>query len=168
MKDHRRLVAICLIGSLLLSAAGCGSDPMTAPPLLGGLNAETAPTEPTIHIHDFSPATCTDPEICVTCGETQGIPTGHRWTQATCLAPVLCLNCAATKGSATEHIYHDDVCSFCGKSRYELDLGPRVWIGIHGGIKYHSHSGCSNMEAPVQIYLFVAEQYGFTRCQKCW
>lgn len=167
MIDHRRIWATLLILSLLLTTVGCSSNPMIAPPMLGGLNAPELPTEPTVHIHDFSPATCTDPEICATCGQTQGQPSGHRWTRATCLSPALCLRCELTHGSTIEHTYHDGICSFCGKGEFEIDLGPRVWIDVNDGIRYHSRSNCSNMSSPVQIYLSVAEQYGFTPCKKC-
>lgn len=163
----KRIISTVLILSLLLSISACSRSPVTATPLLGGLIGTGLPTAPTVHIHVFSPATCTDPERCA-CGQTQGEPTGHRWIEANCLAPVLCLNCNMTKGEPTAHIYRDGSCSFCGKGEYEIDLGPQVWIGIHGGIKYHSRSDCSNMLSPVKISLSIAERYGYTACKKCW
>lgn len=37
--------------------------------------------------HSFAPATCTEPETCTKCGETQGEALGHSWTEATCTTP---------------------------------------------------------------------------------
>ncbi len=42
-----------------------------------------------------------------------------------------------------------------------------VWIPTNGGTKYHSRSGCSNMENPVQVTLDEAQSRGFTACKRC-
>ena len=41
-----------------------------------------------------------------------------------------------------------------------------VWVASTGK-KYHSHSGCSNMDSPRQITLEEAEKQGYTACKKC-
>ena len=42
-----------------------------------------------------------------------------------------------------------------------------VWIPTNGGTKYHTHSGCSNMEDPRYVTLEEAEALGFTPCKRC-
>ena len=55
------------------------------------------------HTHHFTPATCTEPEVCAECGATQGEPLGHDWIEATCTAPQMCSRCGETKGLALGH-----------------------------------------------------------------
>lgn len=45
--------------------------------------------------------------------------------------------------------------------------GVMVWIPVHGGTKYHSYSGCSNMKGPEKVDLGYAEARGFTSCKRC-
>lgn len=42
-----------------------------------------------------------------------------------------------------------------------------VWIPTHGGTKYHTYSGCSNMIDPIEVTLEEATAQGFTPCQRC-
>lgn len=53
--------------------------------------------------HEFSEATCIDPQICVKCGEIQGEPLGHNWSDATCVLPKTCTVCGETDGEALGH-----------------------------------------------------------------
>lgn len=46
--------------------------------------------------------------------------------------------------------------------------GRMVWIPTHGGTKYHSHSGCSNMKGPQKVDLGYAEARGFDACKRCY
>lgn len=46
--------------------------------------------------------------------------------------------------------------------------GRTVWIPTHGGTKYHSHSGCSNMINPQKVDLGYAEARGFDACKRCY
>ena len=46
--------------------------------------------------------------------------------------------------------------------------GRTVWIPTHGGTKYHSHSGCSNMIDPQKVDLGYAEARGFGACKRCY
>ena len=43
-----------------------------------------------------------------------------------------------------------------------------VWIPTKGGHKYHSNSGCSNMDGPRQVTVSEATALGFTPCKKCY
>ena len=145
--------------------------PETGPPTAPPTDSTTEPTPaPTVHSHDFSAATCTDPKICATCGQTEGQPAGHIWKAATCLAPATCTTCGKTKGSATDHAYEDGSCAFCGKERPNTGTssGGLVWIPTRGGKKYHRRSSCSNMKGPIQVTVSEAESMGFTPCKKCY
>ncbi len=46
--------------------------------------------------------------------------------------------------------------------------GYMVWIPTNGGKKYHSHSGCSNMDNPKQVTEQEAISQGFTPCKRCY
>jgi len=41
------------------------------------------------------------------------------------------------------------------------------WIPTNGGTKYHTKSGCSNMEDPIQVTVNEAQARGFTACKRC-
>lgn len=43
-----------------------------------------------------------------------------------------------------------------------------VWVPTQGGKKYHSRSGCSGMENPMQVSIETAEANGYTPCKKCY
>ncbi|MBQ2244875.1 MAG: hypothetical protein II320_03435 [Oscillospiraceae bacterium] len=146
------------------------SSPETEPPAKP-TEPPAEPTEaPTVHSHKFSAATCTDPQICATCGETKGQPTGHIWQDPTCLSPATCSSCGKTKGSSADHAYRNGSCSFCGKDQPASDNGTdqMVWIPTNGGKKYHSRSDCSKMKDPERVTVSEAEALGFTACKKCW
>lgn len=73
------------------------------------------------HEHTFSPATCTNPETCKECGETQGEALGHKWQEATCEKAKTCSMCGETQGEALGHKWQEatcekaKICSVCGK-----------------------------------------------------
>jgi hypothetical protein len=52
-------------------------------------------------------ATCTEPNICSVCGETDGEPLGHAWVDATELAPKTCSACGVTEGDPLPMVRHD-------------------------------------------------------------
>lgn len=56
-----------------------------------------------ICFHDWEPATCTEPETCVICGETRGVKLGHEWSAATCTLPMTCKRCDQKSGSPLGH-----------------------------------------------------------------
>ncbi len=49
--------------------------------------------------HDWQDATCTDPEVCIICGEEQGSAAGHDWIMATRTTPKTCAFCGVTEGT---------------------------------------------------------------------
>ena len=61
--------------------------------LLGGCACE----------HEWLEATCTTPNVCSLCEETEGVPLGHSWLAATCTAPKTCEICSETEGEALGH-----------------------------------------------------------------
>ena len=128
--------------------------------------ATEAPTAP-VHIHSFRSATCTEPKTCE-CGATEGSAKGHDWKEATCTDPETCKDCGTKEGSATGHSYSNGKCSFCGQADPSNSGGGMVWIPTKGGKKYHSHSGCSNMNGPEYVTKSEAISRGFDACKKCY
>ncbi len=61
--------------------------------------------------HEWEDATCTTPQTCAKCGETQGEAAGHSWEEATCSAPKTCSVCGKTKGEALDHTWTEATCS---------------------------------------------------------
>ena len=53
--------------------------------------------------HEWSEATCTQPQICEKCGETQGEALGHSWIEATCTEAKHCEICDKVEGEPLEH-----------------------------------------------------------------
>lgn len=53
---------------------------------------------------EWTPATCTAPKTCSTCGETEGEALGHDWAEATCTSPKTCSRCGVTEGEARGHV----------------------------------------------------------------
>lgn len=61
--------------------------------------------------HEWEDATCTSPEICKICGETQGEALEHKWKDATCTEPKTCENCGKTEGDALGHDWKVATCT---------------------------------------------------------
>ena len=120
----------------------------------------------TVHTHSFTDADCTTPKTCI-CGATEGRELGHSWEDATCLSPKKCSRCGAESGDVAGHSYSDGTCWVCGESDPDYSSGYLVWIPTNGGKKYHSHSGCSQMEDPRQVTEDEAIALGFTPCKRC-
>lgn len=74
-----------------------------------------------ICLHDWKPATCTEPEKCAVCGRTQNESLGHDLQEATCLDPQICLRCNETFASPLGHdvgeweTAHEASCSETGE-----------------------------------------------------
>ena len=51
---------------------------------------------------------------------------------------------------------------------HEDTQGNLVWVPTKGGKKYHSRSGCSGMEGPMQVTVERATALRFTPCKKCY
>lgn len=82
--------------------------------------------------HNWIAATCTDPEICGSCGKTRGQALGHAWKDANCTDPKTCPVCNETEGSALGHDWLDgsctqpQVCAVCG---YDTGDAPgHTWL----------------------------------------
>lgn len=77
------------------------------------------------HEHTWAAATCTEPETCTDCGETQGEPLGHTWAEATCTEPETCTKCGETKGEPVGHVWSTDdpqICTVCGEAADPAEL----------------------------------------------
>ncbi len=102
------LLAVLLV--LCLSACGRSEAVPTEP------DRDTTADAPTVyettHIHSFSPATCTTPELCA-CGETRGEARGHNPSKATCVSRGRCYTCGETLEPALGHDYVDGICTRC-------------------------------------------------------
>ena len=62
--------------------------------------------------HVYSPATCTEPETCVNCGDKQGSALGHTpGAEATCTTAQKCTRCGATIKAALGHNYSPATCT---------------------------------------------------------
>lgn len=74
------------------------------------------------HTHRWLNATCTAPQTCADCGETNGSPLGHSWQAATCDSPGICTRCGKTTGTSVGHNWTDATCtatatcSRCGRT----------------------------------------------------
>lgn len=60
--------------------------------------------------HNWSEATCLQPQTCSVCTATQGGLGSHLFMEATCLDPIKCLVCELTVGSTTDHNYLPATC----------------------------------------------------------
>lgn len=83
------------------------------------------------HTHTFSPATCTEPQIC-SCGKTGSSELGHKWTSATCTIAKTCTRCKITSGEALGHNYENGICKIC-KSNDDSYIQYTVVYNANGG-----------------------------------
>ena len=60
--------------------------------------------------HDFAEASCTQPQTCTKCGETEGEPLEHIWVEATCTEPKQCSVCNLTEGEPLGHTLSEATC----------------------------------------------------------
>ena len=107
-------VLVFLLAAFLAAAAaasesfwpchGCGKK-------IPGLLGFQCPYCGAAHSHVWQDATCTAPETCAECGETEGESLGHDWQDATCTAPKTCARCGLTEGRALGHDWRDATCT---------------------------------------------------------
>ena len=82
--------------------------PVTEPPATQPPVTEPPATQPPATCsHNYSAATCTEPQKCTLCGKTNGAPLGHAYRAATCETPKTCANCGATDGNPAGHKWTD-------------------------------------------------------------
>lgn len=65
----------------------------------------------TMIAHQFSPATCTEPEKCINCGTIGAPAKGHNWIEATCTAARTCSVCGAVEGEPLGHDWSAATCT---------------------------------------------------------
>ncbi len=132
-----------------------------------GSESFSVPEEFTQHIHTFTKATCTESAKC-SCGAVGENAKGHNWQSATCTTAKKCSVCGSTEGSANGHNFSEGRCSVCGFKDPNYASEVLVWVPTKGGKKYHSHSGCSGMEDPIQETEREALSQGFGPCGRCY
>lgn len=87
-------------------------------------------------VHDWIPATCTEPETCSMCGKERGRPLGHDWQEATCTEPAVCKECGKTGEDPLGHDWQEatysepSTCARCGVQSGEI----RGYIGEVRGV----------------------------------
>ena len=73
--------------------------------------------------HEYSEATCTEPQTCVKCGETLGEALGHDYSEATCTEDSVCSRCGDVAQKALGHTpdiekanyQQASTCTVCGE-----------------------------------------------------
>lgn len=76
--------------------------------------------------HEWSEATCVEPETCTRCGDTIGKALGHKWSEATCTEPEICTICGTVGKEAPGHKWSEatclslSTCSVCGETQGKL------------------------------------------------
>lgn len=61
--------------------------------------------------HEWTEATCANPQTCAECGKTKGDTLPHTWVEATCAVPKTCSVCGSTEGDTLEHTWLDATCA---------------------------------------------------------
>lgn len=82
--------------------------------------------------HVWFAATCTAPQTCQKCGETEGEALGHTWEEATCVTAKTCSTCKETEGEALGHTWEEatteapQTCTVCGQTEgSKINTDPR-------------------------------------------
>ena len=60
--------------------------------------------------HEWQAPDCDEPQTCVKCGKTEGMPEGHIWLAATCLERRTCEVCGVTRGEPKGHDWLAPTC----------------------------------------------------------
>ena len=90
------------------------------------------PTLSSKHSHIWKAATCSHPQTCIECGETEGVALEHTWQAADCTVPKTCKICGTTEGVALEHSWLPAdcttamTCEMCGKT--EGNVLGHTWV----------------------------------------
>lgn len=103
MKIRSILISAILIFLLFLSGCGCDHqwlDASCSSPQRCELCGET---NGEALQHQWSPATCQEAEKCALCGEERGEALLHKWEEADCLTPEKCSLCGEENGEALGH-----------------------------------------------------------------
>lgn len=136
------------IASIALVLLACIISPGNAP--------EPAATEPTQIITEATTLPATDPTTTPT--ETAAATTEAVETTVPETEP------AETEAPTTEPVVTEP-------ETEPVETKPKeemVWIPTGGGTKYHSRSGCSNMDNPQNVTLSKAKARGVPPCKRCY
>lgn len=87
MKRKMFVGMLVIVTALILLMAGCGCQ------------------------HQWLAATCSAPQTCQLCGETEGETLPHTWQDATCSSPKTCTVCKAVEGELLPHTWLDASCT---------------------------------------------------------
>lgn len=84
------------------------------------------------HIHNWIPATCTEPKTCSECGASEGEAQGHNFMDATCTEPKICSACGLAEGEPLGHLMNGNVCERCGKYIFDdVSVGNVIFFGSY-------------------------------------
>lgn len=135
----KKAISLLLALVLCLSLCACGKDSGLANnPTKKPADAEPADT---VHVHQWTLATCEAPNICQTCGETEGNALGHTWSNATCTTPKTCSVCGETEGNALDHDYVDGECTRCKATDPEMVQVIKDYEALVAKIAYYEENG---------------------------
>ena len=79
-----------------------------------------------VHVHEFSPATCTEPATCA-CGDIDGMPLGHDFGEIPCADGGKCSRCDET----FKHNYDIPYCMYCNRTLMTKTICrdvPNTWL----------------------------------------
>lgn len=83
--------------------------------------------EPSKTLHDYKPATCTEPMTCTRCNTVSGKANGHKWISATCYTAKKCKVCQTEEGRPLGHSTDIGRCSRCGYEYYPTPFDKAVY-----------------------------------------
>ncbi len=83
--------------------------------------------EPSKTLHNYTPATCTEPMTCTRCNAVSGKANGHKWIQATCYEPRKCKVCHIEEGRPLGHSTDIGRCSRCGYEYYPTSFDKAAY-----------------------------------------
>lgn len=88
------------------------------------------------HEHNYTEATCLQPEICSICNETGADALGHDFANADCVTPKTCSRCGETEGKPLGHDFDEasywvaKTCKICGATEGEPLPGAFAQHGL--------------------------------------
>lgn len=171
----KRLLAGLLLVTMVIGLVGCGGDTEIEEDIC--LSAPKADST-----HQWSEATCTEPEHCTWCGETRGDPLGHQWQEASCTEPERCARCGGVRGDPKGHAVEtwsvvktptcsetgaeSGICSVCGETTnkvlHKTDHTPGDWEITKEGTateKGMREQRCTVCGAVIQEETFAIDGY---------
>lgn len=172
MKTVVKIIVIAVLTILMLVFLPTSDTPTNTEPTLPVITeqtqASTAEATPESTIESTQAPTTEPTQVPIT--EPTQAPTTEPTTEPTQTpATTPAGNSTQNTGSSSSSGSSSDGSS-SGGSSYGGNSSASdgmVWIPTNGGKKYHTHSGCSNMENPQYVTKEEAEELGFTPCKRC-